>query len=99
MFGRCLIHFLSFVRTGENNVNTLLAYTAMKETRFVVTVNRVLNVILAFGLLVLWLAVLPDGTTFPPLRRTQITNFMKIIPNKIHPISNRRVQLKCDGTR
>jgi hypothetical protein len=24
---------------------------------------------------------------------------MKIIPNKIHPISNRRVQLKCDGTR
>ena len=53
----------------------------MIESRFVVNINRALNVIFAFGLLVLWLAVLPDGIAFPPLRVTQT-----IIPNKIHPI-------------
>jgi hypothetical protein len=51
------------------------------------TVTSVLSVIFASGLLVLWLAVLPDGTAFPPLRGTQETNFMKIIPNKVQPIS------------
>jgi hypothetical protein len=68
------------LRSGENNVNALLAYITMKESRFVVTVNRVLNVIFASGLLVFWLAL-------PPLLGTQETNFMKIIPNKIQPIS------------
>jgi len=58
----------------------------MKESRFVVNINRVLNVIFASGLLDLWLAVLPNGTAFPPLRGTQAPNFMKIILNKIHPI-------------
>ena len=54
----------------------------MKESRFVVTVNRVLNIIFASGLLVLWLALLPVGTAFPPLLGTQKTDFMKISRTK-----------------
>jgi len=54
----------------------------MKESRFVVTVNRVLNVIFASGLLVLWLAFLRDGTAFPLLRETQETNFFENYPQQ-----------------
>ena len=54
----------------------------MKESRFVVSVNRVLNVIFASGLLVLWLALLPDGTAFPPLRGKAGNKFYENYPQQ-----------------
>jgi hypothetical protein len=54
----------------------------MKESRFVVTVNHVLNVIFASGLLVLWLALLPNGTAFPPLRGKAGNKFYENYPQQ-----------------
>jgi hypothetical protein len=70
----------------------------MKESRFVFIVNRVLNVIFASGLLFLWLALLPDGTAFSPLRGKQETYFMNIIRNKIQPISTSYYHAPCSAT-